>query len=237
MEGIIAMPDGGIIAQNIALIRNNILKAQAAPRAAGQVQLLAVTKTVDCLRIRQALACGVTVLGENRVQELLTKYTEVFDARWHLIGHLQTNKVKYIIDKAAMIQSLDSWHLAEEIQKRAAACGRVMPVLAQVNIADDDNKFGLSAAETESFLRQVAGLPNLKVEGLMTIGPYCQNAEEIRPVFAEMKALFDGLKRKEIPGIGLRRLSMGMSHDYAVAVEEGANLVRVGSAIFGSRST
>ncbi|MCL2678196.1 MAG: YggS family pyridoxal phosphate-dependent enzyme, partial [Clostridiales bacterium] len=151
---------------------------------------------------------------------------------WHLIGHLQTNKVKYIIEKAAMIQSLDSWRLAEEIQKRAAACGRVMPVLAQVNIADDEKKFGLSAYETEGFLRRVATLPNLRVEGLMTIGPYCQNAEEIRPVFAQLKALFEELKRKDIPGVAMRRLSMGMSHDYAVAVEEGANIVRVGSAIF-----
>lgn len=201
------------------------------------VRLIAVTKTQSVDVIKEAVDYGLRDLGENRVQEILEKYPHFSqDVRWHLIGHLQTNKVKYIIDKVYMIHSLDSLKLAAEIQKRAAQINRVIPCLVQLNIADEDTKFGLAKEEAEPFLREVCRLPNIEIQGLMTIGPHVDDKEKIRGVFRELRQLKDYLATLALPGVKMRELSMGMSNDYIVAIQEGATMVRVGSSIFGARS-
>lgn len=224
------------IGQSICLVEEKIKAAQAQSQyAAKDVMLLVVTKTQSVERIRQAMDAGQINLGENRVQELLDKYDQLPGAKWHLIGHLQTNKVKYLMNKVQMIHSLDSIELADEIQKRAANANLVMPVLVQVNIAEEDTKFGMAEEEVEDFLITVSGYPNLKVKGLMTIGPFVDDPEEIRPVFRSLRLLADKMRALNIPNIAMEHLSMGMSNDYEVAVEEGATIVRVGSSIFGPR--
>jgi pyridoxal phosphate enzyme (YggS family) len=225
------------IVSQINLIKKEIQAAQSrSPHAAKEVLLLAVTKNVDEERIKTALSAGITALGENRVQEIMQKYDRIpHTVSWHLIGHLQTNKVKYIIDKVSLIHSLESISLAQEINKRAEKAGRVMPVLVQVNVADEDTKFGLAPEETVDFIKEVMTLPYLKISGLMTIGPFVDQAEEVRPVFRQLRELRDTIKQMELPGVSMDYLSMGMTNDYQVAVEEGANIVRIGSAIFGPR--
>ncbi len=209
---------------------------QRSPYGAEKVQLIVVTKTHPPEMIAKAVEHGMRELGENRVQEIMEKYP-IFEknVNWHLIGHLQTNKVKYIIDKVKMIHSLDSLHLAAEIEKKAAAIEKVMPVLVQVNIADEDSKFGLEKERVPDFLRAMADYPHLSVEGLMTIGPFVSDSEEIRWVFKEMRELKEQLSNLALPHVRMRELSMGMSNDYRVAVEEGATMVRVGTTIFGVR--
>ncbi len=203
---------------------------------AESVRLIAVSKTQPPETVQEAIASGLWDFGENRVQEIQEKYA-FFEKNpnWHLIGHLQTNKVKYIIDKVKMIHSLDSLRLAAEIEKRAAAAKSVMPVLVQVNIADEESKFGLAKEMVPDFLRALAEYPHLSVEGLMTIGPFVSDSEEIRWVFREMRELKEQLHRLALPHVKMRELSMGMSNDYRIAVEEGATMVRVGTAIFGAR--
>lgn len=224
------------IGQSVRLVEQKIKTAQTASQyAAKEVMLLVVTKTQSVERISQVMDAGQINLGENRVQELLDKYDQLPDAKWHLIGHLQTNKVKYLMGKVQMIHSLDSIELADEIQKRAANAGLVMPVLVQVNIAEEESKFGMKEEDVEDFLITVAKYPNLKVKGLMTIGPYLDDAEEIRPVFRSLRLLADKMRVLNIPNIEMEHLSMGMSNDYEVAVQEGATIVRVGSSIFGPR--
>ncbi|MCL1816253.1 MAG: YggS family pyridoxal phosphate-dependent enzyme [Clostridiales bacterium] len=218
-------------------IKGNIRRAQAAsPLAARQVQLLAVSKTQPVARIEEAALAGQLLFAENRVQELLEKYQALPHLQWHLIGHLQTNKVKYMVDKVQMLHSLERIELAYELQKRLAAIGRVLPVLVQVNIAEEDSKFGLKAAEVADFLDAMADFPALCVRGLMTIGPFTDTAEEIRPVFRELRRILLREQKRQLPHVNLLHLSMGMSNDYTIAVEEGADIVRVGSSIFGSRS-
>ncbi len=224
------------LAENIRQIKKNIELAQArSPFTAKEVTLLAVTKTQDMEHIREAYACGLCQFGENRVQELLTKYESLPQAQWHLIGHLQTNKVKYIIDKVKLIHSLDSLELAAEINKRAAAAKIVMPVLVQVNIAEEKTKFGIQKEEVETFLAALADYPNLKVKGLMTIGPYVEDAQEIRPVFRTLRLLSQKESIRKFAHVDMEVLSMGMSNDYEVAVEEGATVIRLGTTIFGAR--
>ncbi len=222
---------------NYARVKRNIEAAKARGNfSAAQVKLISVTKTIKSERIREIVEAGAVALGENRVQELLEKYPQFAPEKveWHLIGHLQTNKVKYIIDKVAMIHSLDSIALAEEIEKRAAAAGRKMPVLVQVNVAEEDSKFGLSVEDTPDFVRALQAYPHLSVRGLMTVGPYWE-AEALRPVFRSLRELRDKIAALALPGICMDELSMGMSNDYEIAVEEGATMLRVGSAIFGAR--
>lgn len=221
----------------IAHIRAEIKAAQArSPLAAENILLLAVTKTVSAQRINAAVAAGITAIGENRVQELLSKYDQVTrGVDYHLIGHLQTNKVKYIIDKVSLIHSLDSLELAAEIEKRAANAGRVMPVLVQVNVADEDSKFGIAPGRTLDFIREASRFHHLKIQGLMTIGPMTVDPEGIRPVFRQLRQLREATSAAGIPGVEMKYLSMGMSGDYQVAVEEGSNILRIGSGIFGSR--
>lgn len=200
------------------------------------VLLVAVTKTRSVEEINEAIQLGVTDIGENKVQEILEKYDRVLPVRWHLIGHLQTNKVKQIIDKVYMIHSVDSFHLATEINKRAAQAGIKMRILIQVNAAEEESKFGIPSGDTEALILDIlAQCPQLIIQGLMFIAPF-DDPQNVRGYFADVKQQYDQLKKIKHPGLDFHVLSMGMSNDYEVAIQEGANLVRVGSAIFGTRN-
>jgi PLP dependent protein len=200
------------------------------------VKLIAVSKTIDAKIVKKALECGVTDLGENRVQELCDK-ADIIDMKcnWHLIGHLQTNKVKYIIDKVTMIHSLDSMELAAEIQKRAEKAAKQIKVLVQVNIAAEDTKFGIKPEEALGFIKNIANMGNIKVKGLMTIAPLAENPEDVRWVFASLRKLLIDISKENIDNIDMDYLSMGMTNDFEVAIEEGSSMVRIGTAIFGKR--
>jgi pyridoxal phosphate enzyme (YggS family) len=201
------------------------------------VTVIAVTKTVDTDRINYAIGCGIGNIGENKVQEVMAKYENIEgNVNWHLIGHLQTNKVKYIIDKVALIHSVDSISLAEEISKRAEKAGLVRDILVQVNVADEDTKFGIGYEEVDGFVLQLSRLPGIKVKGLMTIAPYFEDPELVRPVFRKLKEKFDMLAGSGIPNVEMKHLSMGMTNDYRQAIEEGSNMIRIGTGIFGARN-
>ena len=224
------------IADNIRTILSNIEEARLrSPRSAREVNLLAVSKTKPIEDVMEAWNAGQSWFGENRVQELVPKQEALPQAQWHLIGHLQTNKVKYIIGKTALIHSLDNIGLADEIEKRSAAAGVITDCLVQVNIAEEEQKSGLYVPELADFIDAMADRPHIKIQGLMTIGPIVEDPEDIRPVFAELRRLYEREKARELSFTDFRWLSMGMSHDYHIAVEEGANVVRVGSSIFGAR--
>lgn len=225
------------IRDNIRDVKQKVEAAAAkAGKNAGDIKIIAVTKTVDEIRIQKAIECGLKDIGENRVQELCDKYKKINKpCNWHLIGHLQTNKVKNIIDKVTMVHSLDRLELAEEIQKRAEKAGNVLETLVQVNIAEEETKFGLKKEKVYDFLREVCKFRNLKVRGLMTIAPFSQNPEEIRWVFTELRKLHIDISRENIDNIDMKYLSMGMSNDFDTAIEEGSNMVRIGTAIFGKR--
>lgn len=196
---------------------------------------MAVTKTVSVDKIREAVAAGLVNLGENRVQEFQDKYPLLENVDWHIIGHLQSNKVKYIADRVSLIHSLDSLPLAETISGRMAAIGKVADVLVQVNIAQEATKFGIEPAEATNFIESAAKLPGLRIKGLMTIAPFTDNIEQVRTVFRRLRTLAAETKEIGIPGVEMNHLSMGMSNDYIVAIEEGATLIRLGSIIFGQR--
>lgn len=220
------------VAQNLRQVQERI---SAACRRAGRdprsVALVVVTKAVEPARMQQARAVGAEIFGESRVQELLEKQPEFPGMRWHFIGHLQRNKVKYLPGRVELVHSLDRWSLAQELGRRGSEQGRPFRVLVQVNIAGERGKFGVMPADLEGFVREAAGLRGLQVEGLMAMAPLTFDLEAVRPLFREMRELFTVCAR--IRGVRMRYLSMGMSSDYPVAVEEGANLVRVGTAIFG----
>lgn len=208
-------------------------------RTPEDVTLMAVTKTHTPEEINEAIAAGATDIGENRVQELLEKYDKVDPVRWHLIGHLQTNKVKNIIDKVVMIHSVDSIRLAKEIDKRAAAAGRVMDILIEINSAMEETKSGIAADGLKELVEEITGeCANVRVRGIMCIPPMAEVPEDARPYFAEAKKLFEDMKTWDFaeerfcPDV----LSMGMSGDFEVAIEEGSTIVRVGSSIFGPRN-
>ncbi len=230
---------GEDIVLNYQEVLQNIEKArERGAHSAEQVQLVAVSKTVAPENIKYAVEAGATILGENKVQEIQAKYDALPGVKWHLIGHLQTNKVKYIVDKVEMIHSLDRLDLAKEIEKRFGAADRVIPCLVQVNIAEEESKWGMKENEVLDFCKAMADFSHIKIEGLMTVGPFV-GPEEIRPVFARLRELRDEVA-EQIAGLGLpnvemKELSMGMSNDYTVAVEEGATMVRVGSSLFGAR--
>jgi len=180
--------------------------------------------------------CGITEIGENRVQEAKSKFEAIGDrARWHLVGHLQTNKVKAALEMFDLIHSLDSMKLANEISSRAQSINKEARVLLQVNTSAEESKFGLEPERVLGFAQQVATLPNLKVLGLMTIGPFTEDDTLIRRSFRELRRLFQELKEASIPNIDMEILSMGMSADYEVALQEGANMLRIGTSIFGPR--
>lgn len=218
---------------NIAEWRERIGEASA---KWGGAEICGVSKTVDPETINMAWDGGIRTLGENRVQELVGKLDRLNPAfEIHLIGQLQTNKVKTAIDKVAMIQSLDREALALEISRRAVAAGRVMPVLVQVNIAREPQKAGIDEELLLPFLQQCAQLPGLRVEGLMAIMPIADDPEDVRPYFRRMREWFDRLRDMDLPGVQMRTLSMGMSDDAVVAAQEGATMVRLGRALFGAR--
>jgi PLP dependent protein len=196
------------------------------------VKLLAVTKTVAPETIAKAVELGLNCFGENRVQEALPKVKAFPAAEWHFIGRLQTNKVRDVVGNFALVQSLDRWGLAEALQQQAEQSGTVVPVLVQVNVGGEEQKGGVPPGDLTEFLHSVSRLSHIRVEGLMAIPPYSEDPEETRPCFREMYRLYQSCR---VPGVQMNWLSMGMSLDYEVAVEEGANLIRVGSALFGER--
>lgn len=226
------------------MLRDNLEHVQSCIREAANrsgrapegIQLVAVTKTQSAETLENAYGAGVRTVGENRVQELTAKWPTFEDRfEWHIIGHLQTNKVKYIIDKVSLIHSVDSLRLAQEISKQAIKADRVMPVLIQVNPAEEETKFGLSTDEVETLVREAAKLPGISIQGLMTIAPFVEDEGLLRRVFSEMRRIFDHLNDLAIPGVEMKHLSMGMTHDFEIAIEEGATMVRIGSGIFGER--
>ena len=210
---------------------------QRAGRNREDVTLIAVSKTKPVETLKEAYDLGIRVFGENKVQELTQKY-EVLpkDIHWHMIGHLQTNKVKYIIDKEDLIHSVDSLNLAQTVEKEAAKHGLVKDILIEVNVAEEESKFGLRMEEVIPFLEQISGFSHVRVRGLMTIAPFVENAEENRSIFADLHKLSVDIEKKNIDNVNVSILSMGMTNDYEVAIEEGATMVRVGTGIFGARN-
>ncbi|NLM13181.1 MAG: YggS family pyridoxal phosphate-dependent enzyme [Epulopiscium sp.] len=226
------------IKENIEEIRNRIrIAAEKSGRTEKEITLIAVTKTIDISKIKEALSCNISHIGENKVQELLKKY-DAFDSdiHWHLIGHLQTNKVKYIIDKVDLIHSVDSERLAYKINEMADKHNKIMDILLQVNIAKEETKFGLMVEEVEPLIDKIKSLKNIRVKGLMTIVPYETNPENNRIYFRNMKQLSVDIAKRNIDNISMEVLSMGMTNDYEIAIEEGSNMVRIGTGIFGQRN-
>ena len=201
------------------------------------VLLVAVSKTKPVEMIEEVMRAGIVDFGENKPQELRDKY-EVLpkNLRFHMIGHLQTNKIKYVIDRAVLIHSIDSLHLAEAVNAEAKKHDRIMQVLVEVNVASEESKSGFLVEETENAVREIAKLSNIRVEGLMTIAPFVENAEENRQYFVKLRKLSVDIAAKNIDNVTMHHLSMGMTGDYEVAIEEGATMVRVGTGIFGERN-
>lgn len=227
-----------MIKENLSAVEKNIQDAcNRAGRLREEVTLIAVSKTKPVAMIEEVMAEGILDFGENKVQELTSKYEELpKELRWHLIGHLQTNKVKYVIDKAVLIHSVDSYKLAEQINKEAEKKGIISDILIEVNIAGEDTKFGVTADETCPLIMDIAKLKNLRVRGLMTIAPFVENPEKNREHFRNLRQLKVDIKMKNIDNVTMDVLSMGMTGDYKVAIEEGATMVRVGTGIFGERN-
>ena len=225
------------IKKNLAEVERRIKKTESeCGKNDNEVLLVAVSKTRTAEEINIAIDAGVTDIGENKVQEIMDKYDEVKPVRWHMIGHLQTNKVKYIIDKVDLIHSVDSYKLAAEINKRAGAKGINMDILLQVNSAQEESKFGISAEETEELIREILEkCENVRIRGLMCVAPFAENPEDIKIYFDDVKKQYDTFAEIDHPRLDFKYLSMGMSHDFEVAIKAGSNLVRVGSAIFGAR--
>ena len=227
------------IAENVKLVKENIEAAAIrCGRDPKDIKLVAATKMNDAFRVREAIAAGVDICGENRVQELQEKLAQgAYDGcPLHFIGHLQKNKVKYIIGKVELIHSVDSVSLAQEINKRAAALGLTQDILLEVNIGAEENKSGFAPEELACALDEMAQFSSIRVLGLMAIPPVCEISENHRVYFRRMKQLFIDIGQKKYDNVIMQLLSMGMSADYEVAVEEGANLVRVGTGIFGARN-
>ena len=205
-------------------------------RSRSDVTLIAVSKTKPIEMMQEAMQAGVSIFGENKVQEIVKKEVELpKNVEWHLIGHLQRNKVRQIAGKVARIHSVDSLRLAEQIQKEYEKIGETANILIEVNVAKEESKFGLMPEETEEVIREIAKFPNIKVRGLMTIAPFVENPEENRIHFQNLRKLLVDINAKNIDNISMNELSMGMTGDYEVAIEEGATYVRVGTGIFGSR--
>ena len=201
------------------------------------VLLVAVSKTKPVEMIEEVMTAGIVDFGENKPQELRDKY-EVLpkNLRFHMIGHLQTNKIKYVIDRVVLIHSIDSIHLAEAVNAEAKKHNRIMPVLVEVNVAQEESKSGFLVEKSENAIREIAKLSNIRVEGLMTIAPFVENAEENRQYFVKLRKLSVDIAAKNIDNVTMHHLSMGMTGDYEVAIEEGATMVRVGTGIFGERN-
>ena len=201
------------------------------------VLLVAVSKTKPVEMIEEVMTAGIVDFGENKPQELRDKYEVLTqNLRFHMIGHLQTNKIKYVIDRVVLIHSIDSIHLAEAVNAEAKKHNRIMPVLVEVNVAQEESKSGFLMEKAENAIREIAKLSNIRVEGLMTIAPFVENAEENRQYFVKLRKLSVDIAAKNIDNVTMHHLSMGMTGDYEVAIEEGATMVRVGTGIFGERN-
>lgn len=227
-----------MITENLEQVRKNIDEAcRMAGRDPKEVTLIAVSKTKPVSMLKEAYDAGARCFGENKVQEIMDKHPQLpEDIQWHMIGHLQRNKVKYIVDKVSMIHSVDSLRLAQTIEQEAAKHNVCVPVLLEVNVAQEESKFGLKMDEVLPLIETIADFPHIKVQGLMTIAPYVENAEDNRDFFRQLKKLSVDIEAKNINNASMSVLSMGMTGDYQVAVQEGATMVRVGTGIFGERN-
>lgn len=228
-----------MIRENIETIRGRIAAACGkARRDPGEVTLLAVSKTFSPDAIAEAVSAGIVDIGENYVQELLNKklQLESLPVRWHFIGHLQSNKVKYVAGWIHLVHAVDSIGLASELDKRAKQAGRVIDVLLEVNTTGEQSKFGLRPEATTGFVRSLAAFQNIRIAGLMTIGPFLPDSEGSRPMFRTLRLLKDEVAALNQPNVEMRHLSMGMTGDFEVAIEEGATIIRIGTAIFGKRT-
>ena len=227
------------VAQNVQKIAQDVREAALqAGRDPSEVQVMAVTKTVDPVLVNAAIGAGITLLGENKAQELCAKYDSYHKdgVQSHFIGHLQTNKVRQIVDKVSMVESVDSIKLAREIDRHCAAIGKVMDVLLEVNIGREENKTGIFPEFLPALLEEAGKLEHIRVRGLMTIPPVCETEEEVLQYFSQMRQLFIDIKQKKYDNISMEILSMGMSADYLAAVRCGSNIVRIGTAMFGQRN-
>lgn len=227
------------VAQNVQKIAQDVREAALqAGRDPSEVQVMAVTKTVDPVLVNAAIGAGITLLGENKAQELCAKYDSYHKdgVQIHFIGHLQTNKVRQIVDKVSMVESVDSIKLAREIDRHCAAIGKVMDVLLEVNIGREENKTGIFPELLPALLEEAGKLEHIRVRGLMTIPPVCETEEEVLQYFSQMRQLFIDIKQKKYDNISMEILSMGMSADYLAAVRCGSNIVRIGTAMFGQRN-
>jgi hypothetical protein len=226
-----------MLKENLENVEQNICEAcKRAGRDRSEVTLIAVSKTKPVSMINEIYDLGTRDFGENKVQELCSKMEELpDDIHWHMIGHLQRNKVKYIVGKVELIHSVDTYRLAEEINIQAKKSNVVVPILVEVNIANEDSKFGTTAEDAMLLVEEIASLENVRVMGLMTIAPYVVDAEENRLYFRKIKQLSVDIRNKNIDNVSMKILSMGMTGDYTVAIEEGATMVRVGTGIFGER--
>ncbi|TET42624.1 MAG: YggS family pyridoxal phosphate-dependent enzyme [Elusimicrobia bacterium] len=221
--------------ENLERIKEKIrVKSELVGRDPQEITLVAVTKTVEADRIEEAIAAGVNIIGESRIQEAKEKYRKV-ESRiiWHLVGHLQRNKAKDAVKIFDLIHSVDSAELAKEIDKQAKKIGKIQKILVEANVSGEESKYGLNPEGVITFLQEVSGLPNIKVEGLMTMAPFYENPEDCRPCFRKLRELIEEVKAKNIKNVEMTYLSIGMSNDFEVAIEEGSNMVRIGRAIFG----
>jgi len=228
-----------MIYQNVDHIRERIrIACLQAGRDPAAVTLLAVSKTFPATAVKEAVKAGVLDIGENYVQEMLKKREELQDSsiRWHFIGHLQSNKVKYLSDWVSLIHAVDNLTLAGEINKRGIQSGRIVDVLVEVNTTNESSKFGVRPEETAEFIQSLSSLGHIKVKGLMTIGPFLPDPEGSRPMFRRLRMLKEEISLLNQPNVWMKHLSMGMTGDFEVAIDEGATIIRIGTAIFGSRT-
>lgn len=227
-----------MIAKNLEIVRGNVLAAtERSNRKKDDVTLIAVSKTKPIEDLFEAYKAGARDFGENKVQELIEKYDLMpSDVRFHMIGHLQKNKVKYLINKAYLIHGVDSFELAKVIQKESQKANTITNILIEVNVANEETKFGVSVDNTLELVKRISELPNVCIKGLMTIAPYVEDAEQNRQYFVALRQLGIDIDRQNIDNVSMEILSMGMTGDYQVAIEEGATMVRVGTGIFGARN-
>ncbi len=224
--------------QRLELVKDRIRRAaESCNRDADSVKLVAVSKTIAAETVKEAIEAGVTILGENYVQEARDKFKELvqYPVSWHFIGHLQSNKAKYAVRLFDLIHSVDSFKLARELNKQAAKLEKIQQILVQVNISGEDTKSGIAPEDAPKLIEEIGQLKNLAVKGLMTMPPYFYQPEKVQPFFAALRDLRDQITAQSLPDISLEELSMGMTGDFEVAIEEGATLVRIGTAIFGER--
>lgn len=227
-----------MIEQNLLQVKRNIITAcEKSGRDASDVTLIAVSKTKPVAMLEESYQCNIRDFGENKVQELCDKYEQLpKDIKWHMIGHLQTNKVKYLMGKTTLIHSVDSLKLALEIEKQSAKHQLITDILIEVNIAEESSKFGIQKEETIALVRKISELKHVRIKGLMTVAPYTSNPEDNRRYFRSIKELSVDINKENIDNVSMSILSMGMTGDYMVAIEEGATMVRVGTGIFGERN-